>query len=318
MRKALILSCIALLILAVLNFWTWRQLTAERKQATALREQLSSGRASGNVSDLPATHVDQTDTSSAGSSHGSAAQDASSASRTPMVVTGVVPEALFKDPDYLRAWRTQMRDGVETMYPGMQQALGLTPEMTNRLYELLVDHLFATNSAPVTISDGRISDPNQELEWRQKQQKERDEIATLLGPRRMAAFDEYKDNLPYRAEVNILREGMGNGPDGMRDEQVEALIPIYRAAVEHETGGVPQHRADPGPAPVDPMQLVADSAQSRERDKALHARIVEGARSVLDPKQLARLELGFRKQEELDEAGAIIIQKGLEQALDQE
>lgn len=316
MRKALTLGWIALLLLAALNFWTWRKLSAEREKVSALREQLSSGARPGFASSPPATHANPMDGSSPVTSQESAAgSDASSASRPPLVVTGVVPEALFKDPDYLRAWRTQTRAGVETMYPGVQQALKLSPEMTNRLYELLVDHLLATNSNPVRIVDGQIADSNQEAEWRQRQQKEQDEIATLLGPRRMAAFDEYKENLPWRAEVNILRAGMGSGSDGLRDEQVEALVPVYRAAAGSDMG-TPAQSPAAELAPIDSSNWAEGNAQARERDKALHARILDGARSILDAKQLALLELHFRKQEELDEAGAIIMQKGMEQALD--
>jgi hypothetical protein len=314
MRKALILCVIALLMLAALNFWTWRQLTAEREQVSALREQLSSGGGPGFASARPAV-LAMGGSSTDLPKESITAPNASSASWTPMIVTGVVPEALFKDPDYLRAWRTQTRAGVETMYPGVQQALKLSPAMTNHLYELLVDHLLATNTNPLRIVDGQIADPNQRAEWEQKQQKEQDEIATLLGPRRMAAFDDYKENLEYRAEVNILRAGMGSGPDGLRDEQVEMLIPAYRAAVESAAGTAPQSpAADSGP--IDAAKWGAENAESRERDKALHARIVDSARSILDARQLALLELNFRKQEELEEAGAIIVQKGMEQAVD--
>ena len=310
MRRALFLSGVALFMLAALNLWTWRQLTAERARASSQREQVSSRGDPQFASRGTPSPMHQTDVAAATAMP---PEEASPASASPEIVTGVDPEVLLKDPDYLRAWRTQTRSGIDAMYPDLAKALKLTPEMANRLQELLVDHQLATMHTSVRIIDGHIANPDQEHEWEQRQRKEQDEIATLLGPRRMTAFDEYKDNLRYRAEVNILRAGMGSGPDGMRDDQVEALIPIYRAAVEREDANAPQGTVDPAPGlgPIDPVQWAADNAQSRERDKALHARIIDGARSVLDPRQLAQMELGFRKQEELAEAAAILMQKGM-------
>jgi len=282
MRKTVILGCIALASLAALNLWTWRQLSSQREEASVLREQLARERSAPLARAEPkALIVDK----AVPPAHADAIAD----------LPGMGPtfstklDALFQDPEFMRAWRTQVRATSEAIYPDVQRALKMSPDMTNRLYDLLVDHVYAMNESMSRAAEGKRDDAADEA----RVQREQDEIAALLGPARTKAWTDYKENLEYRAEVNRLRVDMGGGPNGLRDEQIEALIPVYRAA--SELPGV-------APSPEDP----------RERQKAIDAHILEGARSILEPKQLAELERMTRRREELEDASAVLEQRPMQ------
>jgi len=295
MRKAIILGCIAVALLAALNLWTWRQLTTQREEAGALREQLARVRSTPPV--RAATQAREI---------GEAMPPADTTSQAAVPGLGMTFSTsmaeLFQDPEYLRAWRMQVRSNTEAIYPDVQRALKLPPDLANRLYELLVDHTYAMNESMVRAVDGQRDDAADEA----RVQKEQDEIAALLGPGRTKAWDDYKENLEFRAEANRLRVEMGGGPDGLRDDQVEALVPIFRAASETTPDTRSPTDFIPSMEPIDPASWETNGELNRQRQKAIHAHILEGARSILDPRQFAELERKFRRREELDDASAVL------------
>jgi len=301
MRKIVILGCIALALLAGLNLWTWRQLNTQREEAGALREQLAL------VRSAPLTRA-ETKALEIGRAAPQVHRDAMPE------LPGMGPtfssnmEELFQDPEYLRAWRVQVRATSEELYPDIQRALKMSPDMTNRFYELLVDHTYAMNEAMSRAAEGQRDGAPKEA----RIQKEQDEITALLGPVRAKAWAEYKDNLEFRSEVNRLRADMGGGPTGLRDDQVEALIPVYRAASESNSKPSSPDDFIPSMETVDPAQWGRNDAASRERQRAINAQILEGARSILDPKQLEELERMTRRREELEEASAVLEQRPIQ------
>ena len=298
MRKAIFLAGVALAALAALNLWTWRQLNTEREETRTLREQLARAGSAPLVRAEPKALEIEGPASPA---------DAAVAPELPGLgmTFSTNMEELFRDPEYLRAWRMQVRATTEAIYPDVQRALKLSPDMSNRLYDLLVDHFYSMNESMARAVDGERNDAADEA----RVQKEQEEIAALLGPVRAKAWVAYKDNLEFRAEVNRLREEMGGGPDGLRDEQVEALIPIYRAAAELTPDSRFPQDFIPSMEAIDPAQWGTNDARSRDRQKAINAHVLEGARSILDPKQMTELERMTRRREELEEASAVLEQR---------
>jgi hypothetical protein len=166
--------------------------------------------------------------------------------------------------------RAQWRLSTEAKYFHLVRNVELPPDLTNRLYDLLVDQIFESLDNP-TYS---VSTP-ESLALKRKQEGE---LAALIGEHRLAQFQEYDESFAYRNEVTRLQLHFAQGTDILRDDQVDAMIAILRDA-DRET-----ERARP---------TASDSIELRRQHDA---RVLEAAAAVLNPAQHAALDAGFQRE----------------------
>ncbi len=169
----------------------------------------------------------------------------------------------LQDPEYRQAMREQWRLSVEAKYFQLVWRLEFPADLTHRLYDLLVDHIFESLDNP-TYS---VSTP----EYQALKRKQDGELAALIGGHRLAQFQEYEETFAYRNEVNRLQYHFVRGTDILRDDQVDAMIAIL----------------------IEAGQLQAKSRDLRhQRD----VRLLDAAATVLAPAQHAALAASIRRQ----------------------
>jgi hypothetical protein len=191
----------------------------------------------------------------------------------------------LQDSEYRQTMRAQWRLSTEARYFHLVRKLDLPPDLTERLYDLLVDQIFESLDNP-TYS---VSTP-ESLALKRKQEGE---LAALIGEHRLAQFQEYEETFEYRNEVTRLQLHFVQGIDVLRDDQVDAMIAIMRDADRQMQRAMPTAAEFAGAAEVERQPQHAKTHELR-----LHhdAHILEAAAAVLTPAQLAALDASFRRE----------------------
>lgn len=192
----------------------------------------------------------------------------------------------LKDPEYRQTMRAQWRLYTEARYFHLVRKLELPPDLTGRLYDLLLDHIFESLDNP-TYS---VSAP----EYQVLKRKQDGELAALIGAHRLAQFQEYEDTFAYRNEVTRLQLHFVQGTDILRDDQVDAMIIIMRDADQQMQRAMPT-AADFAGATQDERQQ--QHAKTHELRLQHDAHVLEAATAVLTPAQLAALDASFRREQ---------------------
>jgi hypothetical protein len=170
----------------------------------------------------------------------------------------------LQDPEYRQAMREQWRLSVEAKYFQLVWKLEFPADLTHRLYDLLVDHIFESLDNP----SYSVSTP----EYQALKRKQDAELAALIGEHLLAQLQEYDETFAYRNELNRLQRHFVRGTEVLRDDQVDAMIAILSDA------GQPQ-------------------AKSRELRRQRDARVLEAAATVLAPAQHAALVASIRREQ---------------------
>ncbi len=208
----------------------------------------------------------------------------------------------LEDPEYRKAMRAQWRLSTEARYFLLVRKLELPPDLTERLYDLLVDQIFESLDNP-TYS---VSTP----ESRALKRKQHGELAALIGEHRLAQLQEYDETFAYRNEVTRLQRHFVAGTGVLRDDQVDAMIAIMRDADKQMQRALPT-AADFAGATQDERQQ--QHTKTRELRLQHDAHILQAATAVLTPAQLAVLDASFRREQvhwELLEIGREIVPVG--------
>jgi hypothetical protein len=192
----------------------------------------------------------------------------------------------LQDPEYRQAMREQWRLSVEAKYFQLVRKLELSPDLTERLYDLLVDHIFESLENP-TCS---VSTP----EYQALIRKQDGELAVLIGEHRLAQLHEYEATFAYRNEVNRLQRHFVAGTEVLRDDQVGAMIAILSEAARQMERARPTGADFAGATREDGRQM---QAKSRELQRQRDARVLEAAATVLTPAQHAALDASIRREQ---------------------
>ncbi len=192
----------------------------------------------------------------------------------------------LQDPEYRQAMRAQWRLYSEAKYFHLVRKLELPPDVTERMYDLLIDHIFESLDNP---SYSVIAPEYQALK-----RKQHGELAALIGEHRLAQFQEYEETFAYRNEVTRLQLHFVQGTDVLRDDQVDAMIAIMRDADKQMQRALPTAADFAGAAQVERQQ---QNTKTHELRLQHDAHILQAATAVLTPAQLAALDASFRREQ---------------------
>lgn len=175
-------------------------------------------------------------------------------------------------PAAQRYMRTQMKTGMRRQYEDLGPAMGLPQERADKFVDLLLEQQ--------TRGFGDVRklnvDMKDAMQAAQEMKKRNDaEIAALIGPDKLPAWEEYQKSMPDRAQVNMVREQMQSVGMPLTEDQRARLLDVVTA----------HRQSNPRPLPVEntpPEEMFAQSMKwQEESDRAL----LESAKSVLTPAQ---------------------------------
>ena len=165
--------------------------------------------------------------------------------------------------------RTRM--SVRRLYGDAGAALGLSPEKSNQLLDLLADQQTRNMGGPPVLPDGQT----RQQYFQAQQQKNADEIKALIGADKAADWTAYQKSLPDRMQVNQIRDQLDQSGTPMTDSQRTEML----AAVTEESQRLPRPAFSSG---LPSEEAFAQTMQwQTEYDKA----VLDRAKQVLNADQ---------------------------------
>lgn len=224
---------------------------------------------------------------------------------------------LMEDPKYREAMRKQQRVHMDGMYPGLEDALGLSAEDTSRFLDLLSQH---RADEMVVGSEMRVWDPTdvEAMEKAhdaiaQRQQRQQQEIDEQFGLNVRQEWTEYQETIGARHRLGAVQSQLALAGAPLDAQQSKAVL---NALVEEQQRQMQEYAtaigsrseirytADSGVASP-PDWNVTDWTQNQER---AHERMLSSLQSSLTRDQLVHIEGILKREREAQRASMELMQ----------
>ena len=308
--RNLALGCAALVVIStVISVTLWRELRTERQLTAQIRSQLAQ---SGSIVASAAPALPQPG-AAAGPAADAGAGAATAGQQAPVAASPTPPpppvpvlgnaifnrQELLNDPEYRRAALMQARLNMDQNYPGLVEALALTPEQGDKLMDLLAELQLERTANPIRITaDGQV-DPaameemtrrNQQLQQRQDQQ-----ITDLLGSAGLQQFRAYEETRSPRMQAQNVRRMMESAGMSLSDAQMRPLTEVYIAEQQRQREEIQAAlRQFPAAAGSDRIQQIEERNLQLQEER--NRRLLEVARGHLTAPQYERFEATLEQQ----------------------
>lgn len=201
-------------------------------------------------------------------------------------VTSINMNDLMKDPEYREAQRAQNRLQMPQNYPDVAKVLGLSPAETEKFFDLLAkrqsDQMMLNADMAGGSEEARMEAQRKATETMRKGQAE---VADFLGPVREQAWQEYQQTLGARKQVGQLGTTLTASGHSLSDSQSESLLATMateQQRLKEETRYIA--------LTYDPRSQSDRQEATLKATEESNQRIVDAARSYLNPQQLAALK----------------------------
>lgn len=192
-------------------------------------------------------------------------------------------KSMAENPTVTEITRKQFESDTETTYLPLFRKLALSEGDRKKLSALLVQNEVAASQNLLRLfSAGMTVEGMQSMtkEIESEQQRTRDQIATLLGPRGFAEYEKFNEGLGYRMFAGKLRQKLAAEGHPLTDEQEERLIVI----MQQEDAKMLPFDAIANNEDLDDVDLSVEALAPKveERDK----RVAKRAAEILSDAQL--------------------------------
>jgi hypothetical protein len=182
-----------------------------------------------------------------------------------------------KSPAAQRYMKWQNRGMILRQYEGVAEALRLTPQETEKLYQVLADQMTSGRTVPrMALND--IAAIRKQAE--QIQASTDAEIVKVIGQNRMPLWKDFQQSIPFRMQVQGVRDQLQQMGVPLSDEQRQQLLDIFL-----------QDRQSPyGPQLDESASLSLEEriAQSNKWQEESERKMLERMKPVLTAEQSAR------------------------------
>jgi hypothetical protein len=129
-----------------------------------------------------------------------------------------------KSPAAQRYLKWQQRGMVLRQYEGVGEALRLTPQETEKLYDLLADQMTRARFTPRMALNDIAAMKKQADEQRAAADAE---IAKVIGQSRLPLWKDFQESLIYRAQAQNVRDQLQMMGVPLSDEQRQQLLDLF-------------------------------------------------------------------------------------------
>lgn len=324
MRK-LALVCAGLALFAsVVSFMLWRDLRAERELSAGLRNRLAEveARAPVVVAASPSPTAPPPAAAPATTDKPPATKE------TPLPVmtrimsmnnVSISERDMLKDPEYRKARLAQTRLTIAQQYPGLAEALGLSPEAADRLFDLLAENQLEMNSSTALVvgPNGQIDQTQlQEMSRLRQQLQARQEAAlsTMLGDSVYAKWQQYQQTQPARQQVMQLGRALESAGLPLTEAQLRPLIDAMATEQARQAQETQAMFRDMGTSqgPPDPQALARLQDESFKRQADSNRRLLDVAASSLSARQLDVLRATLDQQLTMNRVSSRLLREAQE------
>jgi len=141
--------------------------------------------------------------------------------------------SMFKDPAMKEmiksSQKTMMGPIIAKQYAALIQQLGLTPEQSATLKDLLQQKMLAGSDAGMSLLDGSMDATNRADLAKQIKSQNDDydaQIKQFLGDDNYKSYQDYEKTIPYRTEVSQFNDQLADGPNGLTPDQQQQMIQV--------------------------------------------------------------------------------------------
>ncbi len=204
------------------------------------------------------------------------------------VMKGMVE--MMKDPDARKAMHSQQRMALAMFNGDLAKELGLTPEETEKVMDLLADRQLDSMDKMFVGGKSKPEAAQQTVTDYQAKIKE------VIGEQRMKTFDEYERSAGDRMQMGQLQQSLTAAGMALDDPQKQGLMGIMK----DERVKTPPGPLDPGnkdvAAALKAMETGEGLDQAFEKQRQFNDRVLARARDVLSPDQMVGLEAAQKQQ----------------------
>jgi len=200
---------------------------------------------------------------------------------------------MFKDPDVLKIMQREQAAALRTLYADFLKETYLSPDQTDRFFQILQDRQMALMDASQKAMSGGTVDEKGAMAATDAAS---DALRQLLGPDQFARYEQYEKTLGPRLQVAQFSRQLASLGMPLQDYQTTALVQIFSqesVSPPTQTGGAqPEKGVDAGG--IDQFSQDVDTANQR---------IYQRARPLLTREQLGVLSSFQKNMAETQVAG---------------
>jgi hypothetical protein len=209
-------------------------------------------------------------------------------------------QELMKDPEYRKARLAQTRMNMAQSYPGLAEALELTPEESNRLFDLLAESQMETSDVSLLTFMGSGGQPDaaamaESSRRMQEMNRKRDAaLQSLLGASGFQRWQDYQQTRAPRQQVVQLGRALEGMGATLSTEQARFLTDTFIAEQKRQQAEA-QRSFGAGRTP-DPEERARMLEERFQLQAESNQRIVDAAKAHLDSRQLQAMQASLEQQ----------------------
>jgi hypothetical protein len=204
---------------------------------------------------------------------------------------------MFTDPEMKKVMRSQQGMAIRMMYGDLTSELGLTTDEAALIFDLLTERQMSV--AGKAMSDGEAAG----AEAKAAQDSFNAELKNVLGEERMKKFESFERTVGERMTLQQYQQSMAASGTPLDEAQRKGLLSI----MTEERLKQPPSKFDPGSKDVagamKAMRTGEGMEQAMEQQRALNARVLGRARTVLSADQTLAFEAAQKQMMEMQEMG---------------
>jgi RNA polymerase sigma factor (sigma-70 family) len=194
---------------------------------------------------------------------------------------GVLTE-MMKDPEMVKAMRSQQAMMVKLQYGALVKQLNLTPDQADKFYQVLIDGTMrSAESGASMLSGGNTADTAKTVADQQKQTLS--DLQALLGDAGFAAYKDYQQTVVDRTQLLTMKNYFGDNLS-LSDTQEQQLLQSMIAARQSAAGA-----NAPDYSQMNTADKMAMSDQYLQQQEQINQQVLAQAAAYLSPEQLQAL-----------------------------
>jgi hypothetical protein len=199
-------------------------------------------------------------------------------------------QALMKDPEYLAALRSQQRIMLARQFPYLAEDLGLSPEVTDRLLDLLTEQqIEQMKDSQFDPSQRRDPAAMAELQrkFEERNRANQAALAQVLGPDGMQRWQDYQSTMGSRFRARQLSQALDAAGMPLNDDQKRSLrhaLADHERQMQQEAQNYAAKMSQAGPLSAQDRIKMAE--EQLERTESYYERARTAVAGILSSEQL--------------------------------
>jgi RNA polymerase sigma factor (sigma-70 family) len=201
--------------------------------------------------------------------------------------------AMFKDPDLMKAMRDQQASMLKMQYAPLVKQLNLSPEQTDKFYQILVDQ---ASKGLEALQSGKFSPDD----MKSNTQSTQADLQALLGDAGMTQYKDFTDSVGDQTMLSLYKNNFADNP--LSDTQQQQLLQAMKTARQNATAS---GTADPSQS----GDMAAMMGQAMQKQDEINQSVLQQAAAFLSPDQLQTLATSQSNMLGMQKVGMSMAQK---------